>query len=280
MATGGVPCGSRGVEPGAVIHPLAIVDTSAKLAPTAEVGPWSFIGPGVEIGEETVIGPHVVVRGPSIIGARNRIFQFSSVGEDPSDRKYAGEPTTLHLGDENTIREGVTIHRGTIQGRSDTVIGNRCVFMPYVHVAHDAVVGDDCTLVNNAAIAGHVTVEAHAILGGYSLVHQYCRVGAHAFCGMGAVVTRDVPAFVTVVGNPARAKGINAEGLRRNGFAADRVAMLQRCFELLYASGDGEADVSRIECLSGADDAVACLLASLRSSKRGIVRRAVARHGK
>ena len=172
-----------------MIHATAIIDPTAQLADDVEVGPYSIIGPQVEIGAGTVIGPHAVIMGPCRIGRGNRIFQFASVGEEPQDKKYAGEPTTLEVGDENVIREYVTISRGTVTGLGKTVIGNGNLFMAYSHVAHDCIVGDHCVFANGASLAGHVEVGDHAILGGFSLVHQFTQIGTGAFCGMGSIIT-------------------------------------------------------------------------------------------
>ena len=182
------------------IDPRAIIDPSARLAADVVVGPWSIIGPDVEIGEGSVIGPHVVLKGPTRIGRHNRIFQFSTIGEDTPDLKYKGEPTRLVIGDHNVIREGVTIHRGTVQDRSETTIGDHNLIMAYTHIGHDCVIGNHCILVNNTALAGHVIMDDWAILSGYTLVHQFCHIGAHSFSGMGTAIGKDVPAFVTVFG--------------------------------------------------------------------------------
>ena len=177
-----------------MIHPAAIVEPGAKVDPTASIGPWSYVGAEVVIGPETIIEPHVVIRGPTHIGARNHIYQFSSVGEATPDLKYHDEPTELHIGDDNIIRENVTIHRGTIQDKGLTSIGNSNLIMAYVHIGHDSVVGDNTILVNNSALAGHVIVGDWAILSGYTLVHQFCKIGAHSFSGMGTAIGKDVPA--------------------------------------------------------------------------------------
>src|SRR5690606_37826242 len=176
----------------------AIIHPNAKLAADAQVGPWTVIGPDVEIGEGSVIASHVVLKGPTTIGKNNRIYQFSSIGEDTPDLKYKGEPTRLVIGDNNVIREGVTIHRGTVQDRSETTIGDNNLLMAYVHVGHDSVIGNNCILVNNAALAGHVHIGDWAILSGFTLVHQFCKIGAHSFSGMGSAIGKDVPAYVMV----------------------------------------------------------------------------------
>ena len=219
-----------------MIHSSAIVDPQARLAPGVAVGAYSVIGPYVEVGEGTWIGPHVVVNGPSRIGRDNRIYQFASVGEQPQDKKYAGEATTLELGDRNTIREGATLSRGTVQGLGTTRIGDDNWIMAYAHVAHDCIVGSNTIFANGTSLAGHVVVGDYAILGGFTLIHQFCRVGAHCFCSMGAAIRRDVPPYVTVAGDPAAPHGINSEGLRRRGFGPERVALIKRAYRTLYRS--------------------------------------------
>ena len=256
-----------------LIDPRAIIDPRAKLADDVQVGPWSMVGPDVEIGEGTVIGPHVVVKGPTKIGKHNRIFQFSSVGEDTPDLKYKGEPTRLVIGDHNVIREGVTIHRGTIQDRSETTIGDHNLFMAYVHVGHDSVIGNHCILVNNTALAGHVHVDDWAILSGYTLVHQFCRIGAHAFSGMGTTIGKDVPAYVTVIGNPAEAPSMNFEGLRRRGFSAESIQALRRAYKVVYRQGlTVDEALAELGEASEQFPEVAVFRDSIQSSTRGITR--------
>lgn len=256
-----------------MIDPRAIVDASAVVADDVEIGPFSIIGANVEIGAGTVIGPHVVVKGPTVIGKNNRIYQFSSVGEDTPDLKYQGEDTRLVIGDNNVIREGVTIHRGTVQDRSETTIGNDNLIMAYVHIGHDSVIGNHCILINNAALAGHVWVDDWAILGGFTLVHQFCKIGAHSFTGMGSAVGKDVPAYVMVSGNPAAAKGINAEGLRRRGYSKEAIAAINKSFKLVYRRGlTVDEAVSELQTLAVSFDAIQPIIDSLKNSSRGIVR--------
>jgi UDP-N-acetylglucosamine acyltransferase len=216
------------------IHPQAIVDPSARLAEDVEVGPWTLIGPDVEIGAGSVIGPHVVIRGPTTIGQHNKIFQFSSVGEDCQDKKYNGEPTRLIIGDHNVIREGCTLHRGTVQDRGVTTIGSHNLLMAYVHVAHDCIVGDHIIMANNATIAGHVRVGDGAILGGFTTVHQFCHLGAWSMSAANSAVFKDIPAYVMVGGNPASAHGMNFEGMRRRGFSPELIAALRRAYKVVY----------------------------------------------
>jgi len=256
-----------------VIHDTAIIDPSARLHDSVRVGPWTLIGPHVEIGEGSVIESHVVIKGPTRIGARNHIYQFSTVGEATPDLKYRDEPTELHIGDDNIIRENVTIHRGTVQDRSLTQIGDRNLIMAYVHVGHDSIVGNDTILVNNTALAGHVEVGDWAILSGYTLVHQFCKIGAHSFSGMGTSIGKDVPAFVTVAGSPAVAKTINTEGLRRRGFDASEIAALRRAFKIVYRQGlTLEVALDRLQLMVEDTPSIQMFIDSLRQSQRGIVR--------
>jgi UDP-N-acetylglucosamine acyltransferase len=256
-----------------VIHDTAIIDPSARLHDSVRVGPWTLIGPHVEIGEGSVIESHVVIKGPARIGARNHIYQFSTVGEATPDLKYRDEPTELHIGDDNIIRENVTIHRGTVQDRSLTQIGDRNLIMAYVHVGHDSIVGNDTILVNNTALAGHVEVGDWAILSGYTLVHQFCKIGAHSFSGMGTSIGKDVPAFVTVAGSPAVAKTINTEGLRRRGFDASEIAALRRAFKIVYRQGlTLEVALDRLQLMVEDTPSIQMFIDSLRQSQRGIVR--------
>ena len=256
-----------------MIHDTAIIDPSARLHASVRVGPWTLIGPDVEIGEGSVVESHVVIKGPTRIGARNHIYQFSTVGEATPDLKYRDEPTELHIGDDNIIRENVTIHRGTVQDRSLTQIGDRNLIMAYVHIGHDSVVGNDTILVNNTALAGHVEVGDWAILSGYTLVHQFCKIGAHSFSGMGTSIGKDVPAFVTVAGSPAVAKTINTEGLRRRGFDSNEIAALRRAFKIVYRQGlTLEIAIERLETMVEDTPSIQMLIDSLVKSQRGIVR--------
>ena len=220
-----------------MIHPTALVDPAAQLADDVEVGPFTVIGPNVVVGAGSVIGPHVVIKGPTVLGQRTRIFQFASVGEDCQDKKYAGEPTRLVMGGDNVIREGVTLHRGTVQDRAETTIGSRNLFMAYVHVGHDCVVGNDCILANQVTLAGHVTLGDHAILGGLSAVHQFCHFGEHAMAGGGSIITKDTPAFMMINGNPAEARGLNLVGLKRRGFSREALNGLTDAYKLVYRQG-------------------------------------------
>jgi UDP-N-acetylglucosamine acyltransferase len=256
-----------------MIHSSAIVDPGARLHESVEVGPWTLIGPDVEIGAGTVIESHVVIKGPTRIGARNHIYQFSTVGESTPDLKYRNEPTELYIGDDNVIRENVTIHRGTVQDRSLTEIGDRNLLMAYVHIGHDSRVGNDTILVNNTALAGHVEVGDWAILSGYTLVHQFCKIGAHSFSGMGTSIGKDVPAYITVAGSPAEAKTINVEGLRRRGFDSAEISTLRRAFKILYRQGlTLDVAVERLQTMTSETPSLQPLIDSLMQSQRGIVR--------
>jgi UDP-N-acetylglucosamine acyltransferase len=255
-----------------VIDSQAIIDPSATIGENVNIGPWTVIGPDVVIGDNCQIASHVVIRGPSFIGANNKIYQFSTIGDDTPDLKYKGEPTKLIIGDDNVIREGVTIHRGTIQDRGETVIGNKNLLMAYAHVGHDSVIGDNVIMVNNSSLAGHVTVGDWAILSGYSLIHQYVSVGAHSFIGPAAFSYHDVPAFVTAFGSPAEPRTINKEGLKRRGFTAEQIALANKAYKLLYRRGLSlEEGIEAIAEL-GDDIVIETLLNSLKASTRGIIR--------
>lgn len=216
------------------IHPTALVDPAAHVAADATIGAFSIIGPDVVIGAGTVVGPHVVVTGRTTVGMRNRFFQFTSIGDVPQDRKYGGEPTTTTIGDDNVFREYTSIHAGTAQDRGDTAIGNGNLFLAYTHVAHDCVVGNFTTFSNNAQIAGHVRIDDWVVMGAYSGVHQFGRVGAHAMVGTFAAVLGDVPPFTLVSGLPAKPYGTNNEGLRRRGFTSDDILEVRRAYKTLY----------------------------------------------
>jgi UDP-N-acetylglucosamine acyltransferase len=256
-----------------MIHPTAIIDASASIADNVSIGPYSVIGADVEIGEGTVVGPHVVVNGPTRIGRDNRIFQFASVGEMPQDLKYKGEPTRLEIGDRNTIREYVTLNRGTIDDVGVTRIGNDNLFMISCHVAHDCRIGNHVIIANAVALAGHVYVDDHAILGGYTTVHQFTRIGAHCFTGFASAIDRDVPPFFTVVGNRARAVGINKEGLKRRGFSAETIRAIQKAFKILVKSDcSHKTAMEEIEVLAETCAEVGQMRDFIAASKRGWIR--------
>jgi UDP-N-acetylglucosamine acyltransferase len=256
-----------------VIHPTAIIAAGAKLAADVRIGAYSIVGGEVEIGPGTTLAEHVVVRGRTRIGATNRIFQFNSIGDAPQDKKYAGEPTELVIGDDNTIREFCTINTGTVQDRGVTRIGNRNWIMAYVHVAHDCVVGDDTVLANGVTLAGHVSVGDFTILGGYTAVHQHCRIGAHCMLGGGSIVLQDVPPYVMASGNSASPHGVNAEGLKRRGFSADAIAAIRRAYKTLYKSGLLFDDARTQLAVQGtAHPELLPLVEFLASPSRGIIR--------
>ncbi len=222
---------------GAGIHPSAAVDSAARIGSKVSIGAFAVIGPEVEIGDGCVIGSHVVIEGPTVIGRNNRIHPFAAVGGEPQDKKYRDQPTRLSIGDGNTIREFVTINRGTAEDEGITRIGDDNWIMAYVHIAHDCLVGSHTIFANAASLAGHCRVDDHAILGGFSLIHQFCQVGAHAFTAMGSVVNRDVPPFVTVAGTYAEPRGINSEGLKRRGYDSARIMAIKRAYKTLYTAG-------------------------------------------
>ncbi|KAF0192602.1 MAG: acyl-(acyl-carrier-protein)--UDP-N-acetylglucosamine O-acyltransferase [Gammaproteobacteria bacterium] len=256
-----------------MIDTRAIVDPGARLAKGVTVGPFSIIGPDVEIGEGTWIGPHAVINGPTRIGRDNRIFQFASIGEVPQDKKFAGEDTRLEIGDRNTFRESCTIHRGTVQGGGMTRIGNDNWIMAYVHIAHDCIVGNNVIFANAASLAGHVTVDDHAILGGFTLVHQFCVIGAHGFTAMGSVIPKDVPPYLMVSGHMARPYGLNVEGLKRRGFSAAALSGLRRAYKILYKSGlTVDQAREQLAAMTAEFPEVNLFVEFLARSTRGIVR--------
>jgi UDP-N-acetylglucosamine acyltransferase len=249
------------------------VAPGARLAAGVEIGPYSLIGEQVEIGEGSIVGPHVVISGRTRIGRGNRIYQFSSLGEAPQDKKYAGEETRLEIGDGNTIREFCTFNVGTAQDAGVTRIGNDNWIMAYVHIAHDCQVGDHTIFANNAQLAGHVHVEDWAILGGYTGVHQFCHVGAHVMTAVGTVILQDVPPYLMAAGNTATPYGINVEGLKRRGFHADAITALKRAYRVLYKSGLtlAEAREKLVEMAAEQPD-VRRFVDFLADSRRGIIR--------
>ncbi len=265
------------------VHPSALVDAGAQLAEGVEIGPYAVIGPQVRVGARTRIGAHVVVHCNTTIGADNSIFPFASIGADPQDKKYAGEQTWLEIGDGNTIRECVTLNRGTVQDRTVTRIGDDNWIMAYVHIAHDCSIGSHTIFANSTNLGGHVEVGDWAFLGGASQVHQFCKIGAHAMTATGTIVLHDVPPYVTVSGNTASAHGINVEGLRRRGFSAARIETIRRAYRTLYRSGltlqqaidalrGSQAELAGEACAGEAALDLALLADFLERVGRGIVR--------
>jgi UDP-N-acetylglucosamine acyltransferase len=256
-----------------MIHATAIVHPGARLGADVEIGPYSIIGEHVEIGDGTRIGAHTVITGHTRIGQGNRIFHMVSLGEEPQDKKYAGEPTRLEIGDFNTIREFCTFNTGTIQDNGVTRIGDHNWIMAYVHIAHDCVLGDHTIFANNASLAGHVTIGDYAILGGFSTVHQFCRVGAHVITGLGTSTRQDIPPYLTATGNPAEPRGINSEGLKRRGFSADALSALKRAYKTLYRSGLSLTEAQEAIAAEAATvPELRALAEFLGDSGRGIIR--------
>jgi len=256
-----------------VIHPTAIIDPSARIAQNVAIGPYSIIGPDVEIGQGTSIGPHVVIKGPTKIGKDNKIIQFVSLGEDPQDLKFRGEKTCLEIGDRNVIREFCTFNRGTVQDKTTTRVGDDNLFMAYVHIAHDCQVGNNTIFANNASLAGHVIVEDHVILGAFSGVVQFCRVGKYSFASKGALIGKDVPPFVKVAGFDAQPAGLNTVGMQRRGLSAETMLNLRRAYKIIYRKGlllkDALAELQKMitECPE-----VQLFIDFIQASQCGIVR--------
>jgi UDP-N-acetylglucosamine acyltransferase len=256
-----------------LIDPRAVIDPTAELDSSVTVGAYSIIGANVQIDAGTCIAPHVVIKGHTRIGKENKIYQFSSLGEDPQDKKYAGEVTYLEIGDRNEIREYCTMNRGTVQGGGITRIGNDNWIMAYTHFAHDCIVGNHTIFANGASLAGHVTIDDYVILGGFSLVHQFCSMGKYSFSGASSLIFKDVPPFVTVWGNRAEAYGLNKEGLKRHGFSTETIQALHNAYKTIYRSN--HTTEQAIEILSekiAEFPEVGLMVEFLKNSKRGIVR--------
>lgn len=255
------------------IHPTALVDVSAEIDSSVEIGAYSIIGPNVKIASGNRIGSHVVIKGPTTIGRDNQIFQFSSLGEAPQDKKYRDEPTQLIIGERNTIREFCTFNRGTIQDKGITSIGNDNWIMAYVHIAHDCQVGNNTILANNSSLAGHVDMNDYAILGGFTLVHQFCKIGSHVITAVGSVVFKDIPPYVTAAGYDAKPHGINSEGLKRRGFSPEAMLQIKRAYKALYRNGltleEAKQEIAkqRVDCPE-----LGILVDFLNHTTRGIVR--------
>ena len=256
-----------------MIHATAIIDASAKIAANVSIGPYSVIGKDVVIEEDCEIASHVVINGPTHIGQATKIFQFASIGDIPQDKKYNGEDTGLEIGKRNVIREGCTINRGTIQDKKVTKIGDDNWIMAYVHIAHDCILGNNTILANNVALAGHVTIDDFAILGGFTLVHQFCHIGAHSFSAMGSAISKDVPPYVMLSGNLAKPHGLNTEGLKRRGFSTDDIKGIKQAYKIIYRSGYTlEQAKQQLQALSDENKGVAEMLKFLQQVTRGIIR--------
>jgi UDP-N-acetylglucosamine acyltransferase len=255
------------------IHSTAIIDPSAKIGEGVSIGPYSVIGADVEIGADTWIGPHVVINGPTTIGCDNKIHQFSSIGEAPQDLKYDGEPTRLEIGDRNTIRECVTINRGTVSGGGLTKVGSDNLLMAYIHIAHDCKIGSHVIFSNNASLAGHAHVGDYVILSGFTLVHQFCAIGDYAFTGMGSAIAKDVPPYLMISGNPAAPHGLNKVGLKRRGFSDEQVRNLLQVYKILYRKGLSLDEAKRqIAEMAEGNEEVKRFADFLEQSKRSIIR--------
>ncbi len=256
-----------------MIDSRAVIDAAAELDEGVSVGPFAVIGADVRIGQGTRIGPNVVIKGPTRIGRDNHIYQFASVGEDPQDMKYAGERTYLEIGDRNVIREFATVNRGTVQDALTTRIGNDNLFMAYIHVAHDCQIGNHVIMANGASLGGHVKIDDWSILGGFTMVHQFCRVGAHVFCAMGTGVSKDIPPYLMVSGHPAKPYGINSEGLRRRGFSAVSIQQIKRGYKTLYLQQNKlEQALEKLRELSLSAPELRRYVDFLEKSERSIVR--------
>ena len=263
------------IEPQADIDPRAVIDPGVRIAAGVHVGPYSVIGPDVEIGEGTWIGPHVVLNGPTRIGCANRIHQFCSLGDDPQDKKYRGEraETRLQIGDRNTIREYCTMNRGTVQGGGVTRIGDDNWIMAYVHIAHDCIIGNRTVFANGASLAGHVVVEDHAILGGFTLVHQFCRIGAYSFSAFSSTIAKDLPPYMMVSRESAKAHGLNREGLKRHGCNPKTIDLLRRAYRVLYRENLSVAEsLARLREMVEECPEVQRLVDFVAQSTRGIIR--------
>jgi UDP-N-acetylglucosamine acyltransferase len=257
-----------------LIDARAVVDPSAEIDADVYIGPYAVIGADVTIGRGSRIEPHVVIKGPTVIGADNHIFQFASIGDDPQDKKYKrSERTRLVIGDRNTIRECCTLNRGTVQDQGVTTIGNDNWIMAYSHVAHDCIVGNNTIFANNASIAGHVWVGDYAILGGFTAVHQFCRIGAHALASMFSYVTKDIPAYVTISGRPAEPRGINSEGLKRRNFTAEQIRNIREAYRVVYRQSlKLDEAIAELAPLVAEQPEIKPFLDSLRDGSRGLAR--------
>ncbi|MGB5166620.1 MAG: acyl-ACP--UDP-N-acetylglucosamine O-acyltransferase [Woeseiaceae bacterium] len=256
-----------------MIHPTAVVSKTAEIADDVEIGPYVVVGDNVVIDSGTRIDSHTVINGPTEIGKDNRIYQFASIGDDPQDKKYRDEPTRLVIGDRNTIREYCTISRGTVDDEGLTSLGDDNWIMAYVHIAHDCRVGSKTIMANNTTLAGHVHVGDWVIFGGFAGAHQFCRIGPHAFLGMYAAVSRDVPAYTMIAGSPALPRGINSEGLKRRGFTTEQIRNIKNAYRIVYRQNKKLVEaIDEISALAATQPELEALLASLRNSERGLIR--------
>jgi len=256
-----------------MIHKSVIISETAKISDNVEIGPFSIIGDHVEIGEGTRIDSHVVINGPTIVGSENHIYQFASIGDDPQDKKYRGEPTRLKIGNRNTIREYCTISRGTAQDKSLTTIGDDNWIMAYVHIAHDCQVGNNIIFANSATLAGHVHVGDWAIFAGFTGAHQFCHIGAHSFIGMNSLTNKDIPAYTMASGQPVTPRGVNTEGLKRRNFSSEEINNIKNAYRILYRSELTLAEaISKLEKLVENQPELLIFLESLKQSDRGIIR--------
>ena len=257
-----------------MIDKNAVVDPGSKIGSGVSIGPYSIIGPNVEIEDGTWIGPHVVVKGPTRIGASNRIYQFCSIGDDPQDKKYRNDKNSvLEIGDRNMIREYCSINRGTDLGGGLTRIGNDNWIMAYVHIAHDCIVGNKTVFANNTTLAGHVSIDDYVILGGFTGIHQFCRIGKHVFTAISSVIVKDIPPFLMVSGNKARPYGLNKEGLKRNGFSTDVITQLRKAYKIVYREGLTINDaIEKLNDIASNSDEVAQFVRFIEQSERGIAR--------
>ena len=261
------------VNSSSLIHPQAIIEEGAVIGENVKIGPWTHIAANVVIGDNCHISSHVVINGPTTLGKGNRIFQFASIGEDCQDLKYAGEPTELIIGDNNTFREYCTVHRGTIQDNSLTQIGSNNLFMAYTHIAHDCMVGSHCIMANGASIAGHVHVGDNAIIGGMTGVHQFCHIGDHCFVGANSLILKDIPPYVMASGQPAKPFGLNSEGLKRRGFDKDVILNIKRAYKAVYRQGlTVDEAVNKIADLDGDMAELTMFSDFIKNSSRGIIR--------
>ena len=256
-----------------MISEHAIIDPTAKLGNNVTVGPGSIIGANVEIGDDTWIGPHVVIQGPTVIGKHNKIFQFASVGDEPQDVTYQGEPTRLEIGDYNVIREFCMVSRGTVKGGGVTRLGSHNFLMAYSHVGHDCVMGNHVTMINYSALSGHVTVDDYAIIGAYAGIHQFCLVGAYAFIARATYVSKDVLPYVMIAGHLTSAVGINKVGLRRRGFSSEDVDYLRRAYKIVFRKGlNVQEAIDELDILKQKCAHVELMISALKQATRGIVR--------